>query len=153
MNLADAIRQAAQTPGAESPAQAAITPNAQETATNEKLTPTYEEKLDAATTEAIRVPEPPTPVALGNAVRLELFLSPEQLSNLFRAVVATQHSMMTLRETAAYLRVSPSSLEQMAQEGQVPAVTIDGRWRFPKAAIDEWLSCQAFKRESDKEAA
>jgi len=88
-------------------------------------------------------PEQPSP---GTAVRLEIFLTPDQLSTLFRAVAAQQHSMLTLREAASYLRVPATSLEQMASAGELPGFLIDGRWRFNKAAIDEWLTGQQQQR-------
>ena len=84
----------------------------------------------------------------GTTVRLELFLTPEQLSHLFRAVAANQHSMMTLREAAALLRVPAHSLEQMAQEGDIPGFLIDGRWRFSKSAIEEWLTQRQPRKET-----
>ena len=90
----------------------------------------------------------PTQVSSGTPVRLELFLSPEQLSNLFRAVSATQHSMLTLRETASYLRVSATRLQKMANDGEIPGFNIDGRWRFPRNGIEEWLTMQSFQKES-----
>jgi len=84
----------------------------------------------------------------GSVVRLELFLTPEQLSNLFRAVAANQHSMMTLREAASLLRVPAHSLEQMATEGDIPGFLIDGRWRFSKSAIEEWLNQRQPRKET-----
>lgn len=103
--------------------------------------------FDAVTSEPIPMPEGPTgSVRSGNVVRLELFLSPEQLNQLFRALVATQHGMLTLREAAQYLRVHPATVEQMAQEGHIPALMIEGRWRFPKSSLDEWLNLQVFKK-------
>ena len=94
------------------------------------------------------MPEPPSQAVNGSVVRLELFLSPEQLSGLFRAVVAAQHTVMTLREAANYVRVTPNILERMAQEGKVPAMLIDGKWRFPRTGIDEWLSMQTHQKEA-----
>lgn len=81
----------------------------------------------------------------GNAVRFEIFLSPDQLSCLFRALVSTQHSMLTLREAAHYLRIPSSTLEVLAAESKLPALHIDGRWRFPKSGIDEWIMLQSFR--------
>lgn len=99
-------------------------------------------KLDAADTAAS-----PTALAqgmgVGHLVRLELYLSPEQMKGLFSAVVGSQHTVLTTREASALLRVNPQSLEKMAAEGTVPAVSIDGRWRFSKSAIEEWLSLQS----------
>lgn len=89
-------------------------------------------------------PEPVNAMPLsGNAVRLELFLTPEQMNLMLRAVMASHHSVMTLREAAAYLRLPAGSLERMAQDHEVPAFVIDGRWRFPKPALDEWLAIRA----------
>ena len=67
------------------------------------------------------------------------------MSCLFRALVATQHSMLTLREAANYLRIPSSTLELLAAESKLPALHIDGRWRFPKSGIDEWIMLQSFR--------
>lgn len=83
-----------------------------------------------------------------SVVRLELLLTPDQLSNLFRAVAANQHSLWTLRDAAAYLRISPKALTQLAEEGQVPGFLVDGRWRFAKNAVDEWLQSTAVIKEA-----
>lgn len=147
MNLADAIRQAAQTNGNPLPSEQRspkieVIDNpvyqAQDTKTESNMEPAIESRL----------PDAPSPaVAHGGIVRLELFLSPEQLSGLFRAVVANQHTVMTLREAAQYLRIPPSVLEQMASDGKVPALMIDGKWRFARTAVDEWLNLQGHQRE------
>lgn len=108
---------------------------------------TFEFAVDAVTSEQVPMPSNPnSTVRSGNVVRLELFLSPEQLNSLFRALVATQHGMLTLREAAQYLRVHPTTVEQMAQDGHIPALMIEGRWRFPKSSLDEWLNLQVFKK-------
>jgi len=101
----------------------------------------------------------PTPIhdnfsfGAGNAVRFEIFLSPDQLSCLFRALVATQHSMLTLREAAHYLRIPSSTLELLAADGKIPALHIDSRWRFPKSGIDEWVMLQSFREGEVADAA
>ena len=100
---------------------------------------------DAGTGEPVPIPEAGPALASGNVVRFEIFLSPEQLSCLFRALVATQHSMMTMREAAAYLRIPAATLEQLANESKIPALQIEGRWRFPKSGIDEWVMLQSFR--------
>jgi excisionase family DNA binding protein len=132
MNLADAIRQASQHPTA-----------ATTTATT---MPEPESVLIPDLKEVELVNEQPTPapenVMPTNTVRLELVLSPEQLSNLLRAIVANQHSVMTLREAASYLRLPGSALDQLASEGKIPALSIDGKWRFTHAALDEWMNRQ-----------
>jgi len=110
--------------------------------------------FDAATAEPVLMPEAPSgSVRSGNVVRLELFLGPDQLSGLFRALIATQHGMMTLREAANYLRVNAQVVETMATNGELPALLIDGKWRFPKTSLDEWLSVQVFRNKGESDAA
>jgi excisionase family DNA binding protein len=89
----------------------------------------------------------------GNVVRLELFLTAEQMSGLFKAIMAGQHTVMTAREAAAYLRVSKDTLMKLAEEGEIPGIVIDGRWRFPKPNLDEWLTMQSIGHEETEHVA
>lgn len=150
MNLADAIRQAAQSNGSPLPSeQRPPTIELIENPAPQGPVHKTESTMEQAHEES-RLPDPPSPAVLGGGVvRLELFLSPEQLSGLFRAVVANQHTVMTLREAAQYLRIAPSQLEQMANDGKVPALMIDGKWRFARTAVDEWLNLQGRQREME----
>lgn len=154
MNLADAIRKASlgkPHETAEEPVHLVREPSVWD-----RLEPEHQEQpaqpesagvtVEEPTVEATNEPSYPAS-AVGAAVRLELFLSPEQLSTLFRAVAANQHTMLTLRETASFLRVPASSLEQLAQDGHIPGFHIDGRWRFSKAAIEDWLAAQQQRKE------
>jgi len=47
--------------------------------------------------------------------------------------------IMTLEETAKYLKIGKSTLYKMAREGRIPAVKIAKQWRFRKEEIDKWL--------------
>ena len=47
--------------------------------------------------------------------------------------------IMTLEETAKYLKIGKSTLYKMAREGKIPAVKIANQWRFRKDDIDKWL--------------
>jgi excisionase family DNA binding protein len=148
MNLADAIRQATQKPAA----QAASAPEYEEMA--EEVLGQLPEVDDVVLEDPAELPAHPSPQVFGgNVVRLELFLAPEQLKALFRAAVAGHHSMMTLREAAAYLRIHSATLECMAQDGSIPALLIDGKWRFLKSSVDEWVSLQRFRPEENPDAA
>ncbi|MFQ3588093.1 MAG: helix-turn-helix domain-containing protein [Fimbriimonadaceae bacterium] len=110
--------------------------------------------VDAVTHEPVPAPEPPSgPVRTGNVVRLEMFLSPEQMTTLLKSVIGSQHSVMTIREAAAYLRVNSNALEQMAENGEIPAFQIEGRWRFQRSTVDEWLSIQSLRQERDNDVA
>jgi len=143
VNLADAIRQASsQLDPSGSAAWVEQDTEAQETRLR-KIQARTPEPTPAPPTESEVVEAADAAAAaggFGSVVRLELTLSPEQLSGLFRAILANQHSVMTLKEAAQYLRIPPVTLEQMANEGEVPAFRIDGRWRFSHNALDEWLT-------------
>jgi excisionase family DNA binding protein len=47
--------------------------------------------------------------------------------------------IMTIGETASYLRISISSLYKLAQEGRIPCQKVGRHWRFRREAIDRWL--------------
>lgn len=47
--------------------------------------------------------------------------------------------IMTIGETAQYLRISQSSLYKLAQDGRIPCQKVGRHWRFRKASIDNWL--------------
>ena len=47
--------------------------------------------------------------------------------------------VLTLEETASYLRVPQDAVERVATKGQLPGRRIDYSWRFLRDAIDEWL--------------
>jgi len=160
MNLADAIRQAAAsvrpTDSIETP-DPTVTSSFETEETPMMQEPNYEKPLAPVTeTEPTvvempsesRLPEPPSiMVTSGNVVRLELFLGAEQMNQMLRAVMQGQHSVMTLREAASYLRINSGALERMATEGEIPAFSIEGRWRFPKATLDEWLAVRSYHQD------
>jgi len=50
--------------------------------------------------------------------------------------------VLTLEETASYLRLPQEIVEKEAERGQIPGRRIEDTWRFLKAAIDEWLRNQ-----------
>lgn len=147
MNLADAIRKASQAP---TPMAATDIPaHWDEPRTLPTPSPRQPESFPSFEEEPKMIEEPTFEnPASGTTVRLEMFLTPEQLSSLFRAVAANQHTLLTSREAANYLRITPSALESMAAKGTVPGFLVDGRWRFSKQAIDEWLAVQKFHKEA-----
>lgn len=54
-------------------------------------------------------------------------------------MTTTLPNVLTLEETAAYLRLSPEVVVQEASSGNIPGQQINHTWRFLKSAIDEWL--------------
>ncbi len=73
-------------------------------------------------------------------IRLELFLAPDQLHRLIRSVAATQHTVLTLREAASHLRITTARLEELAVARQIPGFQVDGKWRFSRARLEEWVA-------------
>lgn len=47
--------------------------------------------------------------------------------------------ILTLEETAAYLRLPLEIVERQAHRGEIPGRRIEETWRFLRSAIDEWL--------------
>jgi excisionase family DNA binding protein len=47
--------------------------------------------------------------------------------------------IMTIGETANYLRISLSSLYKLAQDGRIPCQKVGRHWRFRRETIDRWL--------------
>jgi len=50
--------------------------------------------------------------------------------------------IMTLEETAKYLKIGKSTLYKMARERKIPGVKIANQWRFKKSDIDKWIEQQ-----------
>ncbi len=155
MNLADAIRKAsnkgvvdvqpvtlAHEQPYQTPAKKSVEPNLKSNhgPTNLEVPAHAPEPLNAA-------------VQGGNAVRLEIFLNGEQMAGMLKAIMAGQHSVLTVREAASYLRVSPKTIERLIEDGEIPAVEIDGRYRFPKSNLDDWLAHQSAEHEEEKDVA
>jgi excisionase family DNA binding protein len=51
--------------------------------------------------------------------------------------------IMTLREAAAWLRLSERSLYELARQRRAPAAQIGGKWLFPRHQLERWLEAQA----------
>ena len=109
------------------------------------------EECEPKEISAEEAPEPPQ-VSAGNVVRLEMFLSNEQMSTMLKALMAGQHSILTLREAATFLRVSPNHLLELAESGEVPGLLLDGRWRFPRQTLEEWVYQEGMKQENRVES-
>jgi putative molybdopterin biosynthesis protein len=51
--------------------------------------------------------------------------------------------VLTLREAAAYLRLSERSLYELARTRRLPAAQLGGKWLFPRGQLEHWLAAQA----------
>src|SRR5467141_4867345 len=47
------------------------------------------------------------------------------------------HNLLTVKETAKYLRILLPTVYYLVQRGQLPAIQIGGRWRIKKNALDK----------------
>jgi excisionase family DNA binding protein len=47
--------------------------------------------------------------------------------------------LITVKEAAAYLRVTEKTIYRLLNRGSIPATKVGRQWRFDKASIDEWL--------------
>jgi excisionase family DNA binding protein len=56
--------------------------------------------------------------------------------------LTTLPNVLTLAEAAEYLRLSPESLVQQVELGNIPGQQVNEDWRFLRGAIDDWLRCR-----------
>lgn len=47
------------------------------------------------------------------------------------------HNLLTVKETAEYLRIPLPTVYYLVQRGQIPAIQIGGRWRIKKSSLDK----------------
>src|SRR6201984_3377891 len=47
------------------------------------------------------------------------------------------HNLLTVKETAKYLRIPLPTVYYLVQRGQLPAIHIGGRWRIKKSSLDK----------------
>ncbi len=57
--------------------------------------------------------------------------------------------IMTIHETAAYLRIPLRSMYKLAQEGKIPCQKVGRHWRFRRHALDHWLDSGFMSGESE----
>src|SRR5579863_3085659 len=48
--------------------------------------------------------------------------------------------LLTTDEAAAYLRLSERKLYELVAAAAIPCTKVTGRWLFPRAALDRWLT-------------
>jgi excisionase family DNA binding protein len=46
------------------------------------------------------------------------------------------HNLLTVKETAEYLRIPLPTVYYLVQRGKIPAIQIGGRWRIKKSTLD-----------------
>jgi excisionase family DNA binding protein len=53
------------------------------------------------------------------------------------------NTLMTVRETAQYLKLNQMTVYKLAQQGKIPSSKIGGNWRFKRDVLDRWLFDQS----------
>ncbi len=51
----------------------------------------------------------------------------------------TEERLLTVDETAAYLKISQENVYRLVRMGQIPAVLAGSTWRFRERDILDWL--------------
>lgn len=59
-----------------------------------------------------------------------------------------ESDIITVRELAAYLKITEKTAYRLAAEGKIPGFKVGGAWRFRQNEIENWI-----KAESNKNAA
>jgi excisionase family DNA binding protein len=77
--------------------------------------------------------------------------SPQAVAPPLVATNGPATEVLTLAETAAYLRLPEQDVVRMVHEQGLPARQVGLEWRFFKAAIQHWLSTGSPKPPSSKE--
>lgn len=75
-------------------------------------------------------------------VKVEFVLSHEELGALVKACLAGKNPILTLKEAAHWLRTTPKVLENMAEAGRIGGFKVEGKWRFPRTHLEEWMKQQ-----------
>ena len=50
--------------------------------------------------------------------------------------------VMTIREVAAYLKLTEKTAYRLAADGEIPGFKVGGAWRFRKRDIDSWIEAR-----------
>ena len=53
--------------------------------------------------------------------------------------------IMTVKEVAAYLKITEKTAYRLTAEGKIPGFKVGGAWRFMRGEIDNWIKLQSNK--------
>src|SRR5258707_3696128 len=79
---------------------------------------------------------------MGSLTRWTYFHNRLQLRSAFLFFYSSvsetpSHNLLTVKETAEYLRIPLPTVYYLVQRGQIPAIQIGGRWRIKKSSLDK----------------
>jgi excisionase family DNA binding protein len=63
------------------------------------------------------------------------------------AAIPASKTVMTLQETAEYLRVTRSTMHRLLKRNQIPGFRIGRHWRFRLEEIENWCSSSVSTKE------
>lgn len=69
--------------------------------------------------------------------------TPELVVGRPRVRPAEPHEVLTLEQAAKLLRVAPEVVAELAEAGELPGRKLGDAWRFPRAALLDWLAARA----------
>jgi excisionase family DNA binding protein len=49
-----------------------------------------------------------------------------------------QERLLTAEDVAEWFQVTPAWVQQLARDGEIPAVRLGRYWRFDRVTLDEW---------------
>jgi excisionase family DNA binding protein len=58
----------------------------------------------------------------------------------------SSESLMTVADVATWLRVERQTVERWARRGRVPAIRLEGRYRFRREEVEAWLRTREISR-------
>jgi excisionase family DNA binding protein len=57
--------------------------------------------------------------------------------------VSSDSEILTIRDVAAYLKVTERTIYRLAASKKIPAFKVGGTWRFSRTDIDIWIKKQS----------
>ena len=54
--------------------------------------------------------------------------------------------IMTIKEVAAYLKLTEKTAYRLAAEGKIPGFKVGGSWRFRQTEIDKWIETETERK-------
>ena len=59
-------------------------------------------------------------------------------------------NILTIEETAQYLKVSPSTIYKLILQSNLPATKVANKWRIKKSKLDGWVDFKEYNKEENK---
>lgn len=70
---------------------------------------------------------------------------PYFLKNHDFSEICMDSDIITVRELAAYLKITEKTAYRLAAEGKIPGFKVGGAWRFRQNEIENWIQAESNK--------